>query len=358
MIRFASLALVVLPLALACTQNNHADAQDGGLAQDAGADDAAVAPATAACDGDPKSCLSGTMTMKGFTATYQTAKVELYRVFPNGAVKPTDSHVLAKDGKFAFSNLAPWAHYYLRGVARIGDPSTGASITTMRGRFTVPIVPSNAGFDLTVIPVQLEMLETIVGTDRKLQFVSAHVYDPATGHELTDATVAFQGTASPTPMPYVTNSSGTKSYFVLFSPAVAATAPFQFTTSHAALGATPVAWTLNTEASAFDAALTAPTEGATIPANQALDVTWPTQAGADYTVVELFSKQSGAFVSKYTSSASIASDVTKETIPATSIATPGAYLLNVDLGQAICQLGMSQGCAYLVHPATANLTAQ
>ncbi len=360
MTRFPSfiISLAVAALAAGCTQNETAGQLDAGTSSQDGGGDAAVMPPTAACEGDPMLCLSGTMTMKGFTATYQTGKVELYRVFPNGAVKPVDSHIIAKDGKFAFSSLPAWSHYYLRGVVRIGDATTGASVTTMRGRFTVPIGASNPGFDLTVIPVQLEILETIVGTDRKLQFASAHVYDPATGHDLTDATVSFQGTASPTPLPYVANSSGAKSYFVLFSPAVAATPPYTFTTSHAALGAMPLTWSVASETSTFGAALTAPMEGATVPANQALDVTWPTQAAADYTLVELFAKQGTAFTSKYTSSASIASDVTKETIPATSVATPGSYLLNVDLGQALCQLGTSQGCAYLVHPATANLTVQ
>jgi len=346
--------LAVCMQLVACTQSGNIAAPP----QDAGADgDAAVVvPPTATCDGDANACLSGTMTMKGFTASYHAAKVELYRVYPSGAVKPIDSHVLAKDGRFAFSNLAAWGHYYLRGVVRIGDTITGASVTTMRGRFAVPIA-AGANFDLEVTPVQLELLETVVSGKRGLSFVSAHLYDPASGKDLTDATVTFDGAASPTPMPYVTNSAGTKSYFVAFDPPVTTTQPFSIVTSHASLGATPLTWDMTPEASIFDAPSTSPKEGATIAANMPLVVTWPSTPDADYTIVELFAKAGTAFNVAYASSASIASDVTTETIPASAIPA-GAYLLNVDLAQSACRLGKSQGCTYLVHPATANLTAQ
>lgn len=351
-----ALAVAVAPFALGCPSSGTLT----DVPQDSGADgDAAVVvPPTAACTGDPTACLTGSMSLDGFTATYQAAKVELYRVFPNGTVAPQASQILAKDGKYAFSGLLPWAHYYLRGVVRFGDPKTGASVASLRGRFAVPVA-AGATFDLKVIPVQLEMLETVVDTTRTLQFVSAHVYDPASGRELTDATVTLLDAGAPTPMPYVAGAGGAKSYFVQFSPGKATTGPFQITTAHAAFGTAVPSWELATEAPLFaTSTLTSPTEGSTVPAGQPLDVTWAAQAAADYSLVELFAKQGASFTSKYTSPASIASDVTKETIPASSLAPAGAYLLNVDVAQAACQLTMSKGCAYLVRPATANLTVQ
>ena len=50
-----------------------------------------------------------------------------------------------------------------------------------------------------------------------------------------------------------------------------------------------------TEASAFEAALTSPADGSTIPLSQALPVTWPSQPLADYALVELFSQGASAF---------------------------------------------------------------
>jgi hypothetical protein len=324
--------------------------------QDAGSSDVVV-PDTAACMGDPKSCLSGKMTLSGFTVAYEAAKVELYRVFPNGAAAPVDFQILAKDGTFAFSGVNPWAHYYLRGVVRFGDPMTGSAVATTRGRFVVPIA-AGTSFDLVVQPVQLELLETKSAGSRALAFVSAHVYDPASGRDLTDAVVTFNGSGSPTPMPYTTNASGTKSYYVAFNPPVAANGAFSIATSHAALGATPITWDMTPEASLFDGALTAPADGASIKANTDLPVTWPAQANADYAIVLLFSKANGMYTATYVSPSSIASDVSSETIPGSKIPSAGTYLLNVDTAQAACQLGTTKGCTYLIHPASATLTAQ
>jgi hypothetical protein len=139
---------------------------------------------------------------------------------------------------------------------------------------------------------------------------------------------------------------------------MAASPPFTVQATHAALGEMATSWAIVPEASAFDAALSTPADGSKLAAGQGFDVTWPAQPAADYAVVQLFQKASGAYAARYASPASIATDVTKESVPGSAVSMAGQYLLNVDLGQASCALNASKGCAYLLHPATAQLTVQ
>jgi hypothetical protein len=366
---FSLIALVLAPGLAACDSSSP-DTPDAALSDDAPASlsDGAPIPATAVCTGDQTSCLFGTLKTSGFTAMFPYAEVQLYRVFPSGTAMPVDSQELATDGTFAFSGLAPWAHYYLRGVAQFGPPTAPVFIDTYQGRFAIPST-TPAPIALVIQPIVAGVGESEVAGTRSVTYATARVYDPATGIEVTDATVSLVVAAGETlPMTYgaPVGQVAAPSYLIDFSGSSEEVemGPIQIQAAAPELGASPLSVTISNEASLFEATLTSPADGATIPLNQALPVTWPSQPIADYALVELFvqkttsSTGAGSFVLDYESAGTIATDVTTDTIPATAIATAGKYLLNVDLGQAACGLDGSQGCAYLVHTAVANLTAQ
>jgi hypothetical protein len=335
------------------------DAEAGAPSDDGGGtlSDGAPIPATSVCTGDATACLSGTLKTSGFTATFPYAEVQLYRVFPSGNAMPIQTQELATDGTFAFSGLAPWGHYYLRGIAQFGPPTAPVFVDTYDGRLAIPTTPG-VSLDLVVQPVVVGVAETESGGSRGVTYATAHVFSPATGAELTDAIVSFVASGISTAMPYVTDPTGAKSYYVGFTTPLSATGPFQVQATEAALGASPLSVNVANEASSFEAELTTPADGSTIPVNQAVAVAWPSQPLADYALVELFSQGATSFTGVYSSAGTIATDVTTESIPATAVATAGKYLLNVDLGQASCGLNGSQACAYLVHTAVAKLTAE
>ena len=329
---------------------------DGGASfPDAGANGV---PTTDACVGDASRCLSGAVLSSGFGA-YSAAKVELFRVFPIGGAAPSASMTLAKSGKFAFSNLDPWGHYYIKATLLFGDKTSAAAVGSLRGRLAVPVTNGQTA-DVAVTPVELEVLETNVGGTRTLQYASAHVFDPVHGTELTDATVTFSSSAGGAqPMPYTTNLSGAKSYFIQFASPAPNQGAFKIETSHPSLGTVKTPWDLTPEPALFGApALTSPVEGATIAATQPLDVAWTAQLASDYTLVELFRKGASGFAAAYVSPLSLSPAEGRATIPASSLGTPATYLLNVDSAQAGCQVAPSQGCTYLLEPATARVTAQ
>jgi len=350
----------LLAVAIAGCDSSSSDSADAGPATDDGGgtlSDGAPIPMTSVCTGDATACLSGTLKTSGFTATFPYAEVQLYRVFPSGNAMPIQTQELALDGTFAFSDLEPWGHYYLRGVAQFGASTSPTFVDTYQGRLAVPTT-AGASIDLVVQPVVVGVAESEAAGSRGVTYATARVYDPSSGAELTDATVSFVAGGMSTPMPYVTDPTGAKSYYVAFTTPLAAAGPFQVTASEAALGASPISVNVATEASSFEAALTSPADGSTIPVDQAVAVTWPAQPLSDYALVELYSEGTSSFTGVYASAGTIATDVTTDSIPATAVATAGKYLLNVDLGQAACGLGGSQACAYLVHTAIANLTAQ
>jgi hypothetical protein len=330
----------------------------GGLLLDGGPD---AIPPTSACAGDATRCLSGTFATSGFTAGLTIAKVELHRVFPLGGPAPLAAAYVARDGTFAFSNLDPWAHYYVKGIAGFGTSPGGLealySVATIQGSFAIPAPAGQSPIALSVIPAQLELLETSGGGQRLLAWVSAHVYDPMSGKELTDATVSFsaQGIAA-TPMPWVTSSGSASRYYVSFGPGVAATTGYQIQASHASLGGAPVTWHVATVPSTFDAAMTSPATGATVPAGQPLTVAWTSQPLADYAVIDFFVKQGSAWSPVYSSPTAVAPDQPSAAIPGSNV-TAGSYLVDLELAQTSCGKG-SDGCAYLYHTASATLTAQ
>ena len=352
--RFLSLTTVALA---ACTTSGDLPPTDAGAAGDTGA---VVIPPTATCTGDPTACLSGTFATKLFTAVPSASKIELFRTYP-GSEAPIASQPVAMDGTFAFSGLSPWAHYYLRAVARFGSATSGTSITSVQGRLAVPIATPSP-IPLTVIPAELEMLETTYkGGPRVLQWVSAHVFDPGTGGEITQATVSVSGMGlSSTAMPFATNSSGTQSFFASFSSPPSGVSGVTVQVTHPSFGASGQAFTIGQEASSFDEpAILTPQNDGTIPVGQALTVTWgadPPQA--DYAVMAFFEKKNGQFVGLYGTQAPLAADVTSDTVPAGDVPEAATYLVNVNVSQTTCGGSSSDGCSNLFHTAQATVTAQ
>jgi hypothetical protein len=357
---FAALsASAVMASSYACSTSSGPDTAtlvDGGTsAIDSGAN---AVPTSEACVGDAAKCLAGTVTASAFGA-YSAAKVELFRVFPIGGAVPAASMALAKSGKYAFSNLDGWGHYYVKATLVFGNGTSAAAVGALRGRLAVP-PPAAQSADVTVAPLQLELLETNVGGARSLQYASAHVFDPTRGTELTDATVTFSSSViAAQSMPYTTNLSGAKSYFIAFTTPAPNQTAFHIDAAHALLGTAPTRWDLTPEPALFGApTLLAPAEGATISPTQPLDVTWNAEPASDYTLVELFRKGASGYAASYVSPLSLSPTDAKVTIPASSLGTSGTYLVNVDSAQAGCQVAPSAGCTYLLEPATARVTAQ
>jgi hypothetical protein len=325
---------------------------------DAGAD-ALSQPDSASCQGDATLCLSGTVAMAStITATPRHLFASLYRVVPSGQAMPLSSQAVAKDGTWAFGNLAAWTHYFVRITAdfAVGDAQP-ATLLSVAGPLTVP--SSGQPLAIQVKPVQLEVFESrVAGGSMQVQFASAHVFDPTSADEIQGgAQVSVDVGGASTPMPWGTDLAGNPAYFVQFSTPPAAQASYTISTSAPAFGSTPLTWTLSADAPTFDGAIASPAANATIALNQPLTVTWPAQPSADYEVVELFFKDPGGWTGKWQSPAPDAPDTTQETIPASAIASAGQYLLNVVFAKGSCPV-TSDGCVYAASIAAAQLTAQ
>ncbi len=354
------LSLLVLPLVVAaCTKSGTLADSDGGVTTGA----PEPTPVTNTCPGSDTLCLHGTVTTKGFTAPFEFARAYVYPVYPNGTAAPVGSSAtsdggneVAKDGTFAIGNLDAADHYYLRVLARFDPADPTAVVESIVGPLTVP---STGPLDVKVRPVTLEVLQGRVaggaGTTT-LTWASARVFDPAKGHELTDATVTFHSGTQSWPLPYTTNSGGVKkTYFANIEPGTAGNTVFTFDTTHPSLGTQT--WTLAGEPNSFDGVLTQPTDGSTVPLHQDLAVTWPPQPLASYEVVQLFLSQSGGFIAKYQSPAPVAPEVSAVTIPASALDTAGKYLVNVQYARTTCPAS-ADGCVYNTSTAVANLNAQ
>ena len=227
--------------------------------------------ATAACTGDAATCLHGTLSTKGFTGAFASAKVQLYTVFPYGTAVPVTEASVANDGTFAFSSADPAARYYMQGIAKFSSAAGAFSVATVAGPFTLPFADA---IPLTVKPVFLEAFEgRPSGGVLALSWASAHVYDPATAAEITDAQVSLTAGSATIAMPLGTNLSGQKSYFV--EPAAGAAAPTSMTIAikHAAFP-NGASYTLQANAPTFDAAITAPVDQTAIAVGQPLPVAW------------------------------------------------------------------------------------
>ncbi len=306
-----------------------------------------------ACTGDAATCVSGTLATRGFNGAYASAKVQLFAVFPYGKATPVAETTVTADGRFAFSGVDPGGRYYVQGIARFTTAGAANAVATVVGPLTLPLA---RGVDLKVRPVFLEALQQRpAGGALALSWVSAHVYDPGSGAELTDAKVSFHDGAQALEMPFATNLSGQKSYFRRIAKGDAPTA-LTIDVAHRAIpgGAT---FALAPETPDFDPAVAQPVEQASVAAGQPLDVTWIANPKAAYTIVELFAAGAGGtLTAQYASDAPRSPSVTKESIPASALASPGAYLLNVQMARPSCPV-TADGCVYNASTAAVNFVA-
>jgi hypothetical protein len=325
---------------------------DGGTKDTGLPEDYVPIPKTEKCTGEATACLSGTFALDAFKAKPSATKVTLYRVFPHGDTATVSWTPVATDGTFAFSDIPSWGHYYLEAEARFGKGSSENAVTSIVGSFTIPA--ANAPIPLVVRPVFLEVLQqAAAGMNTTLAWASAHLYDPASGAELTSGTVSLTANSKSYPMPYTTNAGGTMSFYATLPAGIAGGTSFAVVTSAPELGSTPMTWTLVGDPATFAGSITSPMGAA--PTNAPLTVTWTAEPMASYSVTELFIQNGSNFVSTYTSPTVNAPDVTTETIPASALTTSGAYLLNESYANATCP-ATADGCVYNVSTAAENVT--
>jgi hypothetical protein len=325
--------------------------------EDAGpSGDATPILSTAVCRGDTANCLSGTLALGDFTALPTAAKVTLYHVFPHGNVEVVASSPIAEDGTFAFSRLPAWSHYYLQGEVRFGEDASATAVASTVGSFSVP-APSKP-IAIVVRPVFLEVLqEAPSGGSTLLSWASAHLYDPASGREVTHGSVSLTANGTSFPMPYGTNAGGTQSFNVNLPSGTPGGTSFTIVTAYAELGPTSKKWTLAGEPATFSGALLSPMGVVPVPAKAPLAVTWQAQPMASYSQTELFQQQGTSYVQRYVSPTVDAPNVTTETIPASALGSSGTYLLNEDYASATCPT-TADGCVYNLSTAAVNLTVQ
>jgi hypothetical protein len=285
----------------------------------------------------------------------------VYRTFPEGTVQPIQTQLVAADDTWAFSGLPAWGHYFVLIVDDFPLAGAGASVDAIVGPVAVPSASPDAGAALQaqVKPVQLALLEAKTpGGSWQVQWASGHVFDPSSGAELKNSSqVAVVVGGMPTPMPWGPDPSGESSYFVQFAPPPAAQPSYAITTSDPALGAAPLSWTLLADPPSFDGAIATPSDGATVPANAPLAVTWNAQPGADFVLTELFARNdAGGWTLAYTSPQPNDASVTSETIPAAML-PPGKYLLNLAFSRANCPAS-ADGCVFANAVGVAQFTAQ
>jgi hypothetical protein len=290
------------------------------------------------------------------------ARVFLYSVFPSGKVAAVGEtatsdggNEVGADGTFAFSQLPPGDHYFLRALARYDPADATSTVETIVGPLAVPSADPVA---VTMRPVSLEVLQGRVAgasTPTTLTYASARVFDPSTGHPLADATVTFGVNGQSFPLPYGPTPTGQNGYFAALPAGTAGGTSFTFTTAQASMGTKT--WTVAGELPAFDSAIAAPADGAKVTASTPLNVTWQAQPATTHTIVQLFEQTGNAYVPTFQTTSPLAPDATSVTIPADSVKGAGKYLLSVEIARAVCAAA-ADGCAIGTTTASANLTVQ
>jgi hypothetical protein len=343
---FAILALAPLPYLVVegCGTNNQNVspyvAAEGGIV--------GPRPATNKCSGNPALCLSGKV-LSGTVALDPrfVGAVRLYRLFPTGGVpSAAPRQTVALDGTWAFSaetgasagtGLRVWSHYYVQVAVAFNTGDGGArSANAIVGPLTVP--SSGAPIVIQIKPVQLELLESRgPGGTLGVDYVIAHVFDPATGDEVSGAVVSIDVGGSSTILPWTTTLPGNAGagYFATFPSPPAAQPTYTVTTTFADGGA-PVSYHLVADPPAFDGTVTATpmsSDGGT-----SVDVSWSAEPQADYEVVEIYrSEGDGGYnpTPSYISALPDSPGATSETIGA-GVLEAGSYLVNVAYAKANC----------------------
>jgi hypothetical protein len=324
-----------------------APAVDATVTSDASIGPTPASPAEkAACVANPASCLMGTAAATRFSVPPAQMKAKLYRVFPVGVEQPIETQLVDDAGAWTFggspdAGLAAWAHYYVQMEADFNvDGGAPSAIAALAGPLGVPSTGAPVGVD--VPPVQLNVLESRApGGSMQLQWVLAHVFDPATGDEIVgSATVSIAVGGSSQTIPWsAAADGGVNGYFRQFAAPPPAQASYTVSVSALQFGQAPVTFQLVADVPAFDGAIVAPDGGAPVPAGKPLSVTWAAEPQADYEVVQIFT--SSGLASVYVSPQPDPPDQTTETIVPGLDA--GSYLLNVSYSKTNCA-ATADGC--------------
>ena len=306
---------------------------------------------TGHCTGNPALCLSGSVTATAFSAPSKTVQVQLFSVFPGLNQVPDATQILSLGGTWAFGGLSPAVAYYLQ-VVVVFD--TLNEVSEVVGPFSVP--GDGGAFTVDVPPVSLNLLEAqTAGGAPMLELASATLFDPATGAQVVDGgsvTLAL-GDAS-VALPW---NAATSAFSYLAPAQTPAPSTYAVTVTPPGASAQPNVWLLAADpptgetaiaslAPAGDAGPTVAGDAsadATLPAKTPLVATFSGPADSDYVQVELFEQEGGAWTQRYESPAPEAPATTQEVIGATSLDSPGMYLIDVLYTKANCPLG-GAGC--------------
>jgi hypothetical protein len=307
-------------------------------------------PATTACAGDSgdlSSCLFGTATAIGFTPPYGL-DVYLYEVFPEGSEPYVQQQVVAADGTWAFSGLTAPGHYYVQLAASFPATADMAphEATTVIGPLAVP----SAGQPqmLQIGPVYATVTQSGAAGAQQVNGASAHVYDPMTGAELTNAAVNLSVGGASVPMPW-DPLARVPSYRVTFDAGIPAQPAYTVSTSAWDAGAALVA-----AEPTFTGAITLPEAGASV-ATGALAVDFMPEPEADFEIVEVFSQSDAGWSTSYISPTPIPDNVGTTASLAGARVPPGPCLVNVDYVRANC-VATGAGCVQAATIATETLT--
>jgi hypothetical protein len=304
-----------------------------------------VQPDTETCaDSGGSGCIFGTVQQAdGFVVGPTRVTARLYREFPSGSASVIAQQIVARDLTWAFQGLAAWGHYYVQ--FEPGFPvGSGVSVGALT-RIGPLVLSATAGAPVAVSvkPVQIDVFEqSATGGPLQVQTASAHLVEMGAGA----ATVSLLLGTTATPMPWTTLKDAVSTYSAYYAQFVTppgAQPTYQVTTSQPGLAAAN--WTLVADPPSFTGTIKSPSAGATVPAGQDLTVTWALQPGADYEEIELFEDQQGSWSNVFASPRPDPADVSQETIPRSSIAQPGTYLLNVAFTKANCP-PTADGCVH------------
>jgi hypothetical protein len=336
---------------------------------DAGAGDAATQPDPQCAAGAGVTfSLSGTAGISGFTTPVaMTSKmdpggvlVSLYGLFPYGT-QPSVSGTqkVPPGGTWTFRCLPAGAHYYVQAEAHFNvADARPASVAAIAGPLTVP---SSGPVAVHVQPLQVEVLESrsAGSATRQLRWALVHLFDPATGDEVTGgATVAIDvGGSAPTPIPWRSDAPRSRAgaYYVQFVSPPQALPSYTVTAS---LGGMSLSSKVVADPPTFDGAITSPSDGAMVAAGAPLTVAWTAQSQADYEIVELFQNTMGQLIDVYASPQPDGPSLTQEPTPIPGATlTPGNYLLSVSYSKTNCPPDAA-GCVHSDAVSAATLTAK
>ncbi|HEY5243711.1 MAG TPA: hypothetical protein VIJ22_19655 [Polyangiaceae bacterium] len=292
------------------------------------------------CSGDATACLQGSVTVQGFTATPLRVEASLFREFPATGAVALATVPIAADGTWAFSNLDAWEHYYIELQADFGQSQDVAGFV---GPLAVPLAGGPVAAQLK--PAQLTVLEQgATASALQLQSAEAYLFDPSSGAPVQDATVSILMGSTAVPMPWTSIPGSTNGgYYVTFSTPPPAQATYTITSS-APGASSPTTWQLVANAPAFSPSLSAPADGAAVPANQPLTVAWTAQPMADEELVQLYTQVNGAWSQVYESPAPLDEDVTTATVPGSDVGPARQPLLvNVAFVHGSCPAS-ADGC--------------